>query len=116
VLHPATLLPAIQEIFPVLVLNSRNPKCEGTRITAPRQEQEHLQGHSGKKRITVVDVVATRMLMAHGFLKSIFEVFCHIIAGPVDIVIHLRSKRLCTWIERVNSRPSPRPGQAFGPT
>ena len=34
VLHPATLLPAIQKNIPVLVLNSRNPQNEGTRITA----------------------------------------------------------------------------------
>src|SRR5581483_7940035 len=34
VLHPATLLPAVQKNIPVYVLNSRNPKCEGTCITA----------------------------------------------------------------------------------
>ena len=34
VLHPATVLPAIQKNIPVYILNSRNPKCEGTRIAA----------------------------------------------------------------------------------
>ncbi|HEV2699670.1 MAG TPA: aspartate kinase, partial [Terriglobales bacterium] len=34
VLHPATVLPAIQKNIPVYILNSRNPTCEGTRITA----------------------------------------------------------------------------------
>src|SRR5205807_5029151 len=34
VLHPATVLPAIQKNIPVFILNSRNPACEGTRITA----------------------------------------------------------------------------------
>src|SRR5712664_1025593 len=86
VLHPATLLPAIQGNIPVLVLNSRNPKCEGTRITATAHKSKNLfKAIAAKKRITIVDVVATRMLMAHGFLKSIFEVFdrhkC-----PVDMV------------------------------
>ncbi len=36
VLHPATVLPAIQKNIPVYVLNSRNPSCEGTRITDTR--------------------------------------------------------------------------------
>jgi aspartate kinase len=73
VLHPATLLPAIQKNIPVLVLNSRNPKNEGTRITATARRTKNIfKAIAAKKRITVVDVVATRMLMAHGFLKSIF--------------------------------------------
>jgi aspartate kinase len=76
VLHPATLLPAIQKNIPVLILNSRNPKCEGTKITATAPKSKNpFKAIAAKKRITVVDVVATRMLMAHGFLKSIFEVF-----------------------------------------
>jgi len=86
VLHPATLLPAIQKNIPVLILNSRNPKCEGTRITATAPKSKSIfKAIAAKKRITVVDVVATRMLMAHGFLKSIFEVFAHH-RCPVDMV------------------------------
>src|SRR5579864_5985805 len=86
VLHPATMLPAVQKDIPVLVLNSKNPGCEGTRITAraPRCHN-YFKAIAAKRRITIVDVVATRMLMAHGFLRSIFEVFdrhrC-----PVDMV------------------------------
>jgi aspartate kinase len=76
VLHPATLLPAIDKNIPVLVLNSRNPQNEGTRITARGvPSQSIFKAIAAKKRITIVDVVATRMLMAHGFLRSIFEVF-----------------------------------------
>src|SRR5262249_57102857 len=76
VLHPATLLPAIQKNIPVLILNSSNPKCEGTRITATAPKPRNiLKAIAAQKRITVVEVVATRMLMAHGFLKSIFVVF-----------------------------------------
>jgi aspartate kinase len=86
VLHPATLLPAIQKNIPVLILNSRNPKCEGTRITATAPKSKNVfKAIAAKKRITVVDVVATRMLMAHGFLKSIFEVFANH-RCPVDMV------------------------------
>jgi aspartate kinase len=86
VLHPATLLPAIEKNIPVQVLNSRNPKNEGTRITARAPHCcNTFKAIAAKKRITVVDVVSARMLMAHGFLKSIFDVFdrhrC-----PVDVV------------------------------
>jgi aspartate kinase len=86
VLHPATLLPAIQKNIPVLILNSRNPKNEGTRITATAPRGKNIfKAIAAKKRITVVDVVATRMLMAHGFLKNIFEVFANH-RCPVDMV------------------------------
>ncbi len=76
VLHPATLLPAVQKNIPVYILNSRNPQCEGTRIAtrAPRCANT-FKAIAAKKRITMVDVAAPRMLLAHGFLRSIFEVF-----------------------------------------
>jgi aspartate kinase len=86
VLHPATLLPAIQKNIPVYILNSRNPKCEGTRITARAPHCKNaFKAIAAKKRITIIDVAATRMLMAHGFLRSIFEAFDrHRV--PVDVV------------------------------
>lgn len=86
VLHPATLLPAVQRNIPVFVLNSQNPTNEGTKITAHGASCANLfKAIAAKRGITIVDVVAARMLMAHGFLRSIFEVFdrhrC-----PVDMV------------------------------
>src|SRR5579864_3537371 len=76
VLHPATVLPAIQKNIPVYVLNSRNPACEGTRITTRAPQGKNIfKAIAAKKRITIVDVAAPRMLSAHGFLKSIFEAF-----------------------------------------
>jgi aspartate kinase len=86
VLHPATLLPAIQKNIPVYILNSRNPGCEGTRITARAPAcRNEFKAIAAKKRITIIDVVAPRMLMAHGFLKAIFDAFDrHRV--PVDVV------------------------------
>jgi aspartate kinase len=76
VLHPATLLPAIRKNIPVYVLNSRNPGCEGTRIQARAPHCKNIiKAIAAKKRITIVDVVAARMLGAHGFLKAIFDAF-----------------------------------------
>src|SRR5689334_21570741 len=76
VLHPATVLPAVQKNIPVYVLNSRNASCEGTRITAraPRC-RNFFKAIAVKKRITIVDVAAPRMQLAHGFLRGIFEAF-----------------------------------------
>ena len=76
VLHPATVLPAIQKNIPVYVLNSLNPSCEGTRITthAP-QGQNIFKAIAAKKHITIIQVAAPRMLLAHGFLRAIFEAF-----------------------------------------
>jgi aspartate kinase len=86
VLHPATVLPAVQKNIPVYILNSRNPSCEGTRITAKAPPCKNpFKAIAAKKRITIVDVAAPRMLLAHGFLKAIFEAFDrHRI--PVDVV------------------------------
>jgi aspartate kinase len=86
VLHPATILPAVRKNIPVLVLNSHNPTCEGTRITslAPHCKSP-IKSIAVKKKLSIIDVVASRMLMTHGYMKSIFDIFdkhqC-----PVDMV------------------------------
>ncbi|MFP5206055.1 MAG: lysine-sensitive aspartokinase 3 [Acidobacteriota bacterium] len=76
VLHPATILPAVRKNIPVLVLNSRNAACEGTRIIslAPHCNSP-FKCIAVKKKLSIIDVVASRMLMTHGYLRQIFEVF-----------------------------------------
>jgi aspartate kinase len=76
VLHPATVLPAVEKNIPVLVLNSRNPSNEGTRIVprAPRA-RSLFKAIAAKNRITIIEIVAARMLMAHGFLAKVFDIF-----------------------------------------
>ena len=76
VLHPATVLPAIQKNIPVYVLNSLNPTCEGTKITARAPRSSNIfKAIALKKKTTIVDVAAPRRLLVHGYLKSIFDVF-----------------------------------------
>ncbi len=76
VLHPATILPAVQQNIPVLVLNSHNSSSEGTRITAVAPPcKSPFKCIAVKKRLTIVDIVASRMLMTHGYLKAVFDVF-----------------------------------------
>jgi aspartate kinase len=76
VLHPATILPAVQKSIPVWVLNSRNAENEGTKITAMAPPcASPFKSIAAKKRLTIIDVVASRMLMSHGYLKAVFDVF-----------------------------------------
>lgn len=86
VLHPATILPAVKKNIPVLVLNSRNADCEGTRITALAPHcKSPFKSIAVKKKLSIIDVVASRMLMTHGYLKDVFDIFdrhhC-----PIDMV------------------------------
>jgi aspartate kinase len=76
VLHPSTILPAVSNNIPVRIVNSRRPEGAGTLITADaRQPDGRLTAIACKRDVTVVDITSTRMLMAHGFLRRVFEVF-----------------------------------------
>jgi aspartate kinase len=76
VLHPATVAPAVEHDIPVLILNSRRPDVEGTRITSkPAPCSNPVKSISSKRGVTIVNIHSTRMLMAHGFLRRIFELF-----------------------------------------
>ncbi len=76
VLHPSTILPAVNNDIPVRILNSRRPDVLGTVITAhPVPHDNLLTALACKRRVTVIDITSTRMLMAHGFLRRVFEVF-----------------------------------------
>ena len=76
VLHPATVLPAVEKNIPVLILNSRRPEIGGTRITAqPVSSRNPVKSISCKREISIVSIHSSRMLMAHGFLRRIFEIF-----------------------------------------
>ncbi|MGD9904814.1 MAG: aspartate kinase [Vicinamibacterales bacterium] len=86
VLHPATIQPAVARNIPVRILNSRRAEAPGTLITAERPPSERsLTALASKKHVTVVDITSTRMLMAHGFLRRLFEVFERH-RTPVDVV------------------------------
>jgi aspartate kinase len=86
VLHPSTIQPALERAIPVRILNSRRPQAAGTLITATRPPSPRpVTALACKRAITVIDITSTRMLMAYGFLRRLFEVFERL-KVPVDVV------------------------------
>ena len=76
VLHPSTILPAVERNIPVRILNSRKADAAGTMISAePPPGSTPLTALACKRDVTVVDITSSRMLMAYGFLRRVFEVF-----------------------------------------
>ena len=78
VLHPKTLLPAMECGIPVRVLNTARPTDPGSLITTDSDPSPHgwrVKSIASKKSITAVTIASTRMLLAHGFLARVFEVF-----------------------------------------
>ena len=78
VLHPKTLLPAIDHAIPVRVLNTARPDDPGSLVTPAAGEPDsawRVKSIACKKGVTAVTIASTRMLLAHGFLARVFEVF-----------------------------------------
>lgn len=76
VLHPKTIQPAVKRGIPVRVKNTFEPEHPGTVITAEGDPAARgVRALAHKRGIRSVNVVSTRMLLAHGFLAKIFEVF-----------------------------------------
>jgi aspartate kinase len=78
VLHPKTLLPAIERDIPVRVLNTAAPADPGSLITAGGEagsDAWQVKSIAAKKGITAVTIASSRMLLAHGFLARVFEIF-----------------------------------------
>jgi len=85
VLHPATIQPAVERNIPVRILNARHPERLGTTITAEGGDGSAVTALACKRGLTVIEITSARMLMAHGFLKRLFEVFDRL-ETPVDVV------------------------------
>lgn len=86
VLHPLTLVPSIERGIPVRVRNSRRPDAPGTEIRSKAASGGGpVRAIAFKRGLSTVDMVTTRMLMASGFLATLFEVFARH-ATPVDMI------------------------------
>ena len=74
ILHPSSVLPARQHGIPVRLLNTMQPEAPGTLISS-KTGQEAIKAVAAKDGITAINVKSSRMLLAHGFLRNLFEIF-----------------------------------------
>ncbi len=84
ILHPKTVHPAMQSDIPIRLKNTLNPDAEGTIITT-KSNGSGVKAIAAKDGITMIRIYSSRMLMAYGFLKAIFEVFEHH-KTPIDMI------------------------------
>ncbi len=76
VLHPSSLLPAVQKNIPVRVLNTHRPESPGTLILGDLLEEDlAVRCIAHKTNLTMVSVLSSRMLAQPGFLARIFRAF-----------------------------------------
>jgi aspartate kinase len=86
VLHPATLIPAVEKNIPLYILNSRNAESKGTCIRAhARPSKTILRSIAAKRGVKVINFRLPRIAVPQGFLHALFEAFDRH-ACPADLV------------------------------
>ena len=84
ILHPSTIVPAQKYNVPVRLKNTMDEKASGTLITEKGSE-DTFKAIAAKDNITAIKIKSSRMLMAYGFLRRVFEVFEHY-KTPIDMI------------------------------
>jgi aspartate kinase len=84
ILHPASIWPAQMYKIPVKLLNTMQPRAKGTLITE-EAGSKGIKAVAAKDGIIVVRIKSSRMLLAYGFLRKIFEVF-EKYRTPIDMI------------------------------
>lgn len=84
ILHPTCVLPAQKRNVPVRLLNTMQPEAQGTRISSSFSG-ERITAVAAKDGITAINIRSGRMLLAYGFLRSVFEVFERY-RTPIDLI------------------------------
>ncbi|HNP17942.1 MAG TPA: aspartate kinase [Fulvivirga sp.] len=74
ILHPATILPAQKYGIPVRLKSTIDPNASGTLIGI-NSDKADVKAIAAKDDITAIKIKSSRMLLAYGFLKNIFEIF-----------------------------------------
>lgn len=74
ILHPICILPAKMANIPVKLLNIYTPEAKGTLISNDT-ESGKIKAIAAKDGITVINIKSSRMLLAHGFLRKVCEIF-----------------------------------------
>lgn len=84
ILHPASIWPAQQYNVPVRLLNTMDPSAHGTLIKA-NVETKGVKAIAAKDGITAIKIKSSRMLLAYGFLRRVFEIFENY-KTPIDMI------------------------------
>lgn len=84
ILHPQSIRPAAQLGIPVKLLNTLDPKAKGTTISN-ETGKGLVKAIAAKDGITAIKIKSARMLLAYGFLRSVFEVFERF-KTPIDMI------------------------------
>jgi aspartate kinase len=74
ILHPASIWPAQQYTIPVRLLNTMQPEAKGTMIVE-EAGSVGVKAVAAKDNIIAIRIKSSRMLLAYGFLRKVFEVF-----------------------------------------
>jgi len=84
ILHPTCVLPAQKRKVPVRLLNTMQPSAKGTVIT-DKSPNDRITAVAGKDGIIAIKIKSARMLLAYGFLRSVFEIFERY-KTPIDMI------------------------------
>src|SRR5690242_7420278 len=84
ILHPSTIVPAQKYGVPVRLKNTMDEKAAGTLISNKGTRGE-FKAVAAKDGITAIKIKSSRMLLAYGFLRKVFEVFENY-KTPIDMV------------------------------
>lgn len=84
ILHPTCILPAKKRNIPVRLKNTMQPEAPGTLI-ANISTSEGIKAVAAKDGITAINIKSDRMLLAHGFLRAVFEIFERY-KTPIDMI------------------------------
>ena len=84
ILHPTCVQPAKYANIPVRLLNTMEPSAPGTLISN-ETEKGKIKAVAAKDNITAIKINSSRMLLAHGFLRKVFEIF-ESYQTPIDMV------------------------------
>ena len=85
ILHPQSVFPAQKYNVPVRLLNTMDPKAKGTLISKNGAEKGSIRAIAAKDGITAIHIHSSRMLLAYGFLRKVFEIFERY-KTPIDMI------------------------------
>lgn len=85
ILHPQSVFPAQRYNVPVRILNTMDPQAHGTLINREGAAKGIVRALAAKDGITAIRIHSSRMLLAYGFLRRVFEVFERY-KTPIDMI------------------------------